>query len=143
MPETDLLSTPEGYATPEQLKAARELYKDMLIGHGQMQNIQSPWQGISNMVHALVGGYGLYRTGQQERASDVQDAEGRTPKIPNEVVRLAATTPVMPRTPGEPTPAPVGGAALGYNPENASNAISGIESGGKYDLLGPDHPKNW
>jgi len=53
--ESNLLSTPEGYATPAQLQSTREYAKALLQG-----NLQQPvhhWtQGVSNMISALVGG---------------------------------------------------------------------------------------
>lgn len=138
MPETDVLPTPEGYASPEQLKAARELYKDYLTGHGQMQNIQSPWQGISNMVHALVGGYGLYRAGQQERQTKTGDAAARIPETTPDASESGAPIEAPKPVPWVPKTAPApSGTSLGYDEDKANNAISGIESGGNYSLLGP------
>lgn len=79
--EDSLLSTPAGYATPEQLAASREYAKALLYGKGQQEPIRHWTQGVSNMVSALVGGYDLYKAGQQERGSQLFDAN----RLPRDV----------------------------------------------------------
>jgi lysozyme len=69
--EEDYLSTPSGYATPEQLKSTRDYAKALMTGSGQ-QPVRHWTQGLSNMVGALIGGQLDYGAAQQEkRLSDI------------------------------------------------------------------------
>lgn len=129
--ETNLLSTPEGYATPSQLQSTREYAKALLQG-----NLQQPvhhWtQGVSNMVSALVGGNMDFNANKKQNESDAVRA-GR----------------MLPSMPGSPSTQPPGGIAptsfsddpssAGVNNTggDASKAIAGIESGGNYSEVGP------
>jgi len=123
----NLLSTPEGYATPGQLQSAREYAKALL--HGNLQQPVQHWtQGVSNMVSALVGGNMDFNTNKKQNESDAVRA-GR----------------MLPTIPGSPSTQPSGGMApvsdnaplSGGVGGDASKAISGIESGGNYAELGP------
>jgi hypothetical protein len=54
MPIDPSLQTPENYMTPAQLQSQRDYAKYLL--ENQQKNIRSPWQGVANVVQALVGG---------------------------------------------------------------------------------------
>ncbi len=82
--EDNLLPTPAGYATPEQLKAVREYAKAQLYG-GLQQPVHHWTQGVSNMVNALYGGKGLYDANVLERGTDVGASRAITDvPIPND-----------------------------------------------------------
>src|ERR1700740_2213170 len=72
--EINFLSTPEGYATPEQVKSTYEYAKALMQGNLQ-QPVKHWTQGVSNIVSALVGGGLDYRAGQQDRARRLFNAE--------------------------------------------------------------------
>jgi hypothetical protein len=78
---SNYLSTPAEYATKNQLDAAREYAKYLLAGGGQ-QPVKHWTQGLSNMVSALVGGYGNYRAGQRENYSRQLDSAAQVPQLP-------------------------------------------------------------
>lgn len=69
----NLLSTPQGYATPDQIKSIYDYSQALLHGTGQ-QPVRSWEQGVSNMISALVGGNMNYEAGQRERLSQLHDA---------------------------------------------------------------------
>lgn len=128
------LSTPAGYATPEQLAAAREYAAYLQHGKGQ-QPVKHWSQGVSNVVSALTGGWlATEQNAKQQMA-----------------LRDAASS-VMPQMPGEtPATGPQMGAgapkAVAYAPpEGGGNndplaqygrATAKLESGGRYDARGP------
>jgi hypothetical protein len=53
----DLLSTPIGYATPEQIDAANQLANILQKTAYNSGRIQKPIQGVSNMVNAAISGW--------------------------------------------------------------------------------------
>ena len=124
MDNENLLSTPSGYATPEQLKSTYDYAKALMQG-----NLQQPvhhWtQGVSNMVSALVGGNMEYNANRQENAALAHDASGMLPTIPG------------PKPPFSAGPSSAGQKTADDSTGNASKAIAGIESGGDYNALGP------
>ena len=89
--QSNLLSTPEGYATPKQTEAVREYAKALLFGSGQ-QPVRQWTQGMSNIVSALVGGADLYGAGKRERASKLYDSE----KLEKEVYDQGSVTEGIP-----------------------------------------------
>lgn len=62
----DVLPTPENYATPKQLEAARDYAKALLYGKKQQEPITHWSQGVSNVVNALYGGKDLYDAKRDE-----------------------------------------------------------------------------
>lgn len=119
--ESNLLSTPEGYATPQQLAATREYAKALMYGN-QQQPVTHWAQGMSNMVNALMGQNELKKAGQQEVGMFSSAAKN----IPSFVGGSENSN----------TPSNDAAPTAGVKPEHA-HAISQIESGGKYDLVGP------
>lgn len=139
--EANFLPTPENYATPDQLKSAREYAKALMTGAGQ-QPVKHWTQGVSNMVSALVGGALDYNSAQREKRALERTAMQEQVVIPsqnypNQAVGTPGAVPL--RAAGEqgsPQMFPKTSGTVGAGtPEQ--NAIAGIESGGKYDLLGP------
>lgn len=150
--DTDFLSTPAEYATPQQLAAAREYAKYNLQEGGQ-QPVKHWTQGLSNMVSALVGGYGQYRAGQRELASRNLAASDETPKLPGVGAAPAAGTspsalaPMssdgsLPSSPGtvaaEGTKGNYG--ALGPIITDKNSSYNGDRAYGKYQVMGKNVP---
>jgi len=144
--QTDILSTPEGYATPAQSAAVREYAKALLYGSGQ-QPVRQWTQGLSNIVSALVGGADLYGAGKRDRASDLYDAN----KLPRDVgdnSRSSTAMVVGPTAGGAAPPAqapPITGPVSKYQTEvdDAPKVISTGEGSilpGGEKILGWDPP---
>lgn len=91
--------------------------------------IQSPWQGAARLAQALVGS--LYMRGiEQEREKAAAKVLGILPGMGSDTAAPAA---------GAMPTGQRAGMAIGFGggqPDYAA-AISGIESGGRYDALGP------
>jgi hypothetical protein len=83
--------------------------------------IQSPWQGASRLAHALLAGLEI-------RDEDKNSREA----LPAILSALGGQS--APAQPAQPAPEPT--TLVGNNP-NYGSAIASIESGGKYDALGP------
>lgn len=132
-------STPAGYATPEQLASMRE-YAKLL----QKQSVESPvrhWtQGVAKMVDALMGGYVGNRADAQQREALKQGAEATVPTFGTDqpaapaapAEKPAARTSYAPEATGDDAVAKSGGGT-----EAEASALGGIESGNRYDKLGP------
>ncbi len=79
----DLLSTPSGYATPEQLASVKQ-YADLLMKGGQRdQPITHPLQGVRMMADALGGGMMRNQMGQMGQGNRNLDASGLMGVVPN------------------------------------------------------------
>lgn len=117
----NLLSTPEGYATPDQIKSTYEYAKALMSG-----NLQQPvhhWtQGVSNMVSALVGGNLDYKAAQQQNEANAVRAGRMLPSVSGSATSFSEG------------PSSAGSKNAGGD---AGSAIAGIESGGDYASLGP------
>lgn len=129
---SNLLSTPENYATPAQIEAMNA-YGKALLGDSQ-KPIKHWTQGISNIVSALVGGNQQFLANNKQNESDAVRA-GRM--MPDTSGAAAPTEPPLkPRSFSE-GPTPEGTKNAGMDLDRASKATASIESGGKYDRLGP------
>lgn len=80
----DLLGTPSGYATPDQLASVQQ-YANLLMKGGQRdKEITSPWQGLRMMADTLSGNIMRNRAGQQQMGNTAMlgnaqaDVEGQT-----------------------------------------------------------------
>jgi hypothetical protein len=84
--QSNLLSTPSGYATPEQIKDMYDYAKYLGQGNAQFPVITKPTQGISNMVNALMGGWLSNRANQAQRGSTQYDVGSlpQTPQFPQQ-----------------------------------------------------------
>lgn len=128
--ESDLLSTPAGYATPSQTKAVREYAQALLYGSGQ-QPVKHWTQGLSNMVSALVGGHDLYKSGLADRGSDLYDAN-KVSVVPGDTTKSLSEPLTPPRSEvlrnGAPTVPSL--ATPGYNPPGPTSDATGSMFGG-------------
>jgi hypothetical protein len=118
------LSTPQGYATPEQIKSTYEYAKALMTGSGQ-QPVHHWTQGVSNIVSALVGGNLDYRANQMENAANRRDAGARLPQVN--------------QPPFNESPSSGGGKKADASDDlgRSADAIASIESNGDYGSLGP------
>ncbi|QQO30739.1 hypothetical protein JJC00_18825 [Bradyrhizobium diazoefficiens] len=125
--------------TPGQLSSRRKIAEAMMAQGMDSSPIRSPWQGVDRMAKAMFGAY-------QTRQADDQEAAARQGAIAQLMSALggpsAAGSPVAAASPSgglpaTPAGAPAASAAAPAPPGDAAAAIASIESGGKYDLLGP------
>lgn len=112
-----------GTSDPETIKR-KQLLAAALMNQGMStEPIRSPWQGAANLAKALIGGY-------QGGAADREAQAGRQSVLPDlntAIQPRAVTTPSQAMTTADATPG-----------TNYRDAISSVESGGKYDAIGPD-----
>lgn len=72
----DLLSTPSGYASPEQLASVQQYAALLSKGGMRDKEITSPWQGVRMMADALSGGMMRNQAGQMGQQNRNLDASG-------------------------------------------------------------------
>lgn len=112
-----------GTSDPETIKR-RQLMAAALINQGtSTEPIRSPWQGAANLAKALMGG-------ADSAMADMAEQRGRKSVLPDlntAIQPRAVTTPSQAMTTADATPG-----------TNYRDAISSVESGGKYDAIGPD-----
>jgi hypothetical protein len=109
MDASDLLSTPSGYASPDQIKEALA-FADMLQKQSQNQGMmRSPWQGVAQMTQAVMSGLLARQAAQRAQAGTASGgAAAAAAGVPPGA--SAATTPGTvgyPTTATTPTPASV------------------------------------
>src|SRR5690349_13534940 len=125
MDNQNYLSTPEGYATPDQVKSTYDYAKALLYG-GMQQPVHHWTQGVSNMVSALVGGNLDYQAGQRERGSQLFDAGQKVSGL-----KGTGAFDDGPTSAGQPN-------NTGVDPlKRAAGITSSQESGGDYKSIGP------
>lgn len=116
---------PGGDAETTSSRARRRLAEALMMEGTSTAPIQHWTQGLNRIAQALVGGYELSKEDERDRqqAADAQAIISSHPAF-------AAATPGV---------AKVASALTGSSaPQgDAASAIANIESGGKYDLLGP------
>jgi hypothetical protein len=102
----------------------RRIAEAMMQQGSDYSPIQSPWQGAARVVQGLLGGY---MSGQEDKRDMEREAEmnGLVSKA-QAAVNGGSTPSVSPAA-----------AALSGGTPNYRDAISSIESGGKYDITGP------
>ncbi len=112
------------YASPQQIAQQREYAKYLTENQMPITGGRTGWaQGLANVASALMGGV-------QARGADVAQRQGRQQDIAS---ILGAMQPQ-----GQPQTSMGGAPSVGPSATGApGNAIAGIESGGKYDILGP------
>src|ERR1700692_3381679 len=99
----DYLSTPSGYATPDQLASVRQ-YADLLMKGGQRdQPITSPWQGVGMMADTLAGKSAMGQAGQQQMAG-IQNYTNRLEQAPGSTGSIGQTSDIRIPTPGSAPP---------------------------------------
>lgn len=136
IPNENLMSTPAGYATPAQIQQMYDYAKYLGQGNAQFPTVTKWTQGVSNIIGALMGG-SLARQADLLQQQSLQKYKGAT----------AGTLPDAPApTNSNSFSAPLTDGATRKGADNNSrsggldaerNAISGIESGGKYNEVGP------
>jgi hypothetical protein len=119
---SDLTSTPEGYASPDQVKQAYAL-ANLLSQHAMNSGlIRSPWQGLSNITNAVMGGLASRQAdlraqqaqaGVQKTIADIYARQGgavpgAAPAAPAAPSNQGQTTNWNPAW-GSPSPAPAAG----------------------------------
>ncbi len=72
----DLLGTPSGYASPEQLASVQQYAALLSKGGMRDKEITSPWQGVRMMADALSGGIMRNQAGQMGQQNRNLDASG-------------------------------------------------------------------
>lgn len=117
--------------TPAQVKSTYDYAKALMQGSGQ-QPIRHWTQGVSNIVNALVGGNLDFSAAQAEKLGLKDFASKQKTDIPAQNYPAAPVGTLAP--PPFPAPLPSGG---DNGMDRSGAAISGIESGGKYDAVGP------
>lgn len=149
---SDIYSALAASQTPQNL-----YFKRMLEEGTNSSPIQSPWQGVSRLAHALLAGMELRGQGDEE-GKKFDTMFGLKPGAPVPVADAGATAaPPSPIANALAGPAPMAmgpdgnpvlGADAGIMPsprqgtDNYSKAIAANESGGRYDALGPVIPKS-
>jgi hypothetical protein len=116
--------------TPEEIAAQRKVAQAMIAQGADYSPVQSWSQGAARVAQALFGGMQARDANEAAKSNAASESAlltslfsgGTAPT--NIVPPVAATTPTVPSA----SPAPAG---------DAASAIASIESGGKYDLLGP------
>lgn len=135
---TDLYSTPEPYATPQQIESTRAYAKALLSGSG-MQPVHHWTQGVSNMVNALVAGGLNNLAGQQERQGLGLASQQRfapAPVAPPTNPPLASVGAIT-----SPNDAPSSGGQK--NSDDVKQANSEIKPDEPYRLAGPEAMDAW
>jgi lysozyme len=66
------MAVDSGTYTDATLASRRRLAEAMLQKGGDYSPISSPWQGLARVASGLMGGYGLHKLGQEEKAQNEQ-----------------------------------------------------------------------
>jgi hypothetical protein len=115
--------------TPEAIAAQRKIAQAMMQRGGDYSPIQSAWQGAARVAEGLMGGLDAKAADAAERRNATAEQALLASLMPGAAPAVApAAAPVA-----APAMAPVAAAPAG----DAAAAIAAIESGGKYDKLGP------
>jgi hypothetical protein len=119
----------DGYATqetPDALTMRRRLALAMMGRATDASPVKHWTQGLARALQGGMGGYEMYRADQDERAQTA-DANDSLVKVWNNV---------SPQS-GNPALQPVQSGPVSQGSGDPASAIASIESGGKYDRLGP------
>jgi hypothetical protein len=119
----------DGYATqetPDALTMRRRLALAMMGRATDASPVKHWTQGLARALQGGMGGYEMYRADQDERAQTA-DANDSLVKVWNNV---------SPQS-GNPALQPVQSGPVSQGSGDPASAIASIESGGKYDKLGP------
>jgi hypothetical protein len=134
--------------TPERIAAERKLAETLMQQGMDYSPVQHVTQGMARVAQALMGGYDYNRTNEAERANMAADRDmikgwfggGTAPPAAAVAPAVVPARPVGDRAmaldaAGQPVVA-VDGGIVPPAPDYGK-AIAGIESGGRYDALGP------
>lgn len=119
-----LLAIPQNYRNPQDINSTREYAKALMQGSGQ-QPVHHWTQGVSNIVSALMGGTLANQANQQQNEAAAVLSGRTTPTMPGSSAPSFSEGPSSEGTKNADTG------------DSSSKAIAGIESGGRYDALGP------
>lgn len=119
--------------TPEAIAAQRKIAQAMMARGGDYSPVQSWTQGAARVAEGMLGGFDAARADMAERQNATAEKELLASLITGGSAG-APTTIVPPAAAVAPTAVPAAAPAASGD---AASAIASIESGGKYDLLGP------
>ena len=141
--------------TPEAIAAQRKVAQAMMQRGSDYSPVQSAWQGAARLSEGLLGGLDAGMADAAERKNTTAEREllaslisGGAPAVVPAPVVAPTGAPVVAAPVGTdqaayPTPPAPGPAPTTFRPGitaptgDAAAAIAAIESGGKYDKLGP------
>lgn len=112
--------------TPESIAAQRKIAQAMMARGGDYSPIQSWTQGAARVAEGMLGGLDAARLDMAERQNAAAEKELLSSLFTG---GASAATPAV-----APAAAPIAAPAAAGD---AASAIASIESGGKYDILGP------
>jgi hypothetical protein len=117
--------------TPEDIAAQRKVAQALIAQGSDYSPVKAWSQGAARVAQAVLGGFQDREASDATKANAASEASLLASLIPGgaptNIVPPAAATPAT-------VPGPASAAATGGD---AASAIASIESGGKYDLLGP------
>jgi len=163
--DNNLAYTIAGIGRKRDPYADRRTFAQRLIAQGtDTSPIQSPWQGVARLAQAAMGGYDSYTADRDEKKA-TEDRNTKLAAVmaePDPTKRIGLINALDPelgvrlsgqmaldqakakaQREGLQTAAGSFGASYGMSPTppsasgNAGQAIGGIESGGRYDAVGP------
>lgn len=102
-------STPQGYATPEQIARQRQIAQYLMMGGGQEKKLTHPAQLFGNLANSAVGNMQLNQANALDRSSDLQDARhfAEGTQTPTPGAPTAGPASVRNNNPGAQWPGPV------------------------------------
>lgn len=121
--------------TPEDARRRREVAMAMIQQGTAGRPIQHWTQGAANVAQALLGAYDMRQADNKENAAR-EAAKAGDAQFLGMIGGGGAAAPAM----GGASPNPLANVqpmAMGSDLDRAANAITSIESGGRYDALGP------
>jgi hypothetical protein len=113
--------------TPDQIAAQRKVAQAMIERGSDYSPIQSGWQGAARVAQALMGGLESFEADKASKANS--DAEAK--------LLASAFGGAPPAAPAAPVGDGVAKVAAASGGSPYAPAIAAVESGGKYDALGP------
>lgn len=115
--------------TPESIAAQRKIAQAMMARGGDYSPIQSPWQGVARVAEGIMGGLDARAADAAERRNATAEQALLASLIPGAATAAPVAPAAAPAAPAAVAPVVAAG--------DAASAIAAIESGGKYDKLGP------
>ncbi len=110
----------------ESLALRRKMALELMSAGSSGEPIRSPWQGVNRIAQGITGGYDAYLSDQADKQRRADSL-----KLMSGLFGLGGEDATM------PTPSSPAGGSRAAASGDWSSAISGIESGGRYDELGP------
>jgi hypothetical protein len=125
--------------TPEAIAAQRKVAQAMMQRGSDYSPVQSAWQGAARLSEGLLGGLDARMADTAEQKNATAERELLASLLAGGGAALPGVAGQGGGNPAAPPPAVVAPAVPGGVPPagDAAAAIAAIESGGKYDKLGP------